>query len=278
MILDQTLLDALVATALAAGRVVREVYDGDFAVAHKGDSSPVTLADQRAEELILADLTHLLPDVPVVAEESVSAGRAPGALGARFVLVDPLDGTREFVTRNGEFTVNIAVIEDGRPVMGVVLAPVLGEIWTGWIGSGARHGRIAGEGAIDWRAIAVAAPATSGLRVLASRSHAGAETEALLGRLPVAQRIAAGSSLKFCRLAEGAADLYPRLGRTMEWDTAAGEAVLTAAGGLVADLDGRPLVYGRSVSEADAFANPAFVAASGEPVLARVLDALSTAR
>ena len=272
MILDLALLDALVATALVAGRTVMEVYDSDFAVDHKGDSSPVTLADERAEAVILADLARSMPGVPVVAEESVAAGRVPAGLGDLFVLVDPLDGTREFVSRNGEFTVNIAVIAAGRPVAGVVVAPALGEVWTGLVGRGSRHGRIGPGDEIDWRPITTRRAPAEGLVVLASRSHGDAATEALLARLPVARRVAAGSSSKFCRLAEGVADLYPRFGRTMEWDTAAGEAVLTAAGGVVVDFDGAPLVYGkcgRSVS-AD-FANPGFVAAGSPEVVAAVL-------
>ena len=268
MIRDSRLLDALADTAIAAGRVILDVYGCDFAVSHKSDASPVTQADERAEAVILADLARLLPGVPVVAEEQVSSGRIPGDLGDLFVLVDPLDGTREFVARNGEFTVNIALVEKGRPVAGIVVAPALREIHVGLVGSGAWAGRIEADGRIRRLPIAVRAAPDEGLTVVASRSHAGAETEALLARLPVARRISVGSSLKFCRVACGEADLYPRLGRTMEWDTAAGEAVLVAAGGIVAGLDGRALAYGRrSWDGAEAFANPWFLAAGSRAVL-----------
>ena len=262
-------LDALVASALAAGRAVMEVYDGDIAVSVKSDASPVTLADERAEALILADLAEILPGVPVVAEEQVSGGHIPAALGNRFVLVDPLDGTKEFVSRNGEFTVNIALVEVGRPVVGVVLAPALGEIYVGVVGEGARLGRIGADGTIAWAPITVRPTPAAGWSVLASRSHAGPETEALLARLPIAERVSAGSSLKFCRLAAGVADFYPRLGRTMEWDTAAGDAVLTAAGGVVTTLDGAPLAYGKRRQAHDSdFANSWFLASASCAIMA----------
>ncbi|MDK9697332.1 MAG: 3'(2'),5'-bisphosphate nucleotidase CysQ [Siculibacillus sp.] len=275
MTFDPSLLAALADVALAAGRVVNEVRAGAFAVLRKADASPVTVADEWAERLILTELARLMPGVPVVAEEQVAAGSAPPRLGERFVLVDPLDGTREFVSRNGEFTVNIAVIEDGRPVAGVVHAPALGEIHVGAVGLGAKEGRIGEDGSVDWRDIAVRAVPGEGMTILSSRSHGDARTEALIARLAPARSLAAGSSLKFCRLASGAADLYPRLGRTMEWDTAAGDAVLRAAGGLVVDLDGRPLVYGRPAAEgAVVFANPPFLAAGSRAALDAAAAAL----
>lgn len=252
------MLDTLVAAALDAGRAILEVARGDLGVSVKADHSPVTLADARAEEIVLAALARALPEVPVVAEESVAAGRMPGDLGRRFFLVDPLDGTREFVAGNGEYTVNIALVEDGRPVVGVIHAPALGEIFEGRLGEGAWAGRVGPDGSIvERRRIAARATSPATPMVLASRSHAGAETEAFLAALGPHQRVAAGSSLKFARLAEGRGDLYPRLGRTMEWDTAAGEAVLRAAGGVVVGLDGGPLAYGRRQA---GFANPWFLA------------------
>ncbi|MCE1237258.1 MAG: 3'(2'),5'-bisphosphate nucleotidase CysQ [Hyphomicrobiales bacterium] len=251
------MLDALAAAAIEAGQAILEIAKGDIGLTAKADESPVTLADARAEAIVLAVLADAFPDVPVVAEESVAAGRTPGDLGRRFFLVDPLDGTREFVAGNGEYTVNVALVEDGRPVAGVVYAPALGEIFEGRVGEGAWGGRFLSDGAIERRRLATHGMARAVPIVTASRSHAGAETEALLAALGPHERVAAGSSLKFARLAEGRADLYPRLGRTMEWDTAAGEAVLRAAGGEVLDLDGRPLRYGkRDVG----FANPWFVA------------------
>ena len=245
--------------AIAAGPAVMEVYADGGAVSSKADGSPVTLADERAEAIICGRLARDLPDTPVVAEEMTAAGR-PVAIANRFLLVDPLDGTKEFITRNGEFTINVALVEDGLPVAGAVYAPALGlgRLWFGGerafvcdvpVGSGLPR-RAA------WTEIATrAAPAK--LVVLASRSHGDAETEAFLARLPVAERRAAGSSLKFCLLAEGLADVYPRFGPTMEWDTAAGDAVLRAAGGVVLASSGVPLSYGKAGGE---LRNGSFVA------------------
>ncbi len=233
-----------------AAEVILAVYATDFAVRGKADASPVTEADERAEQIISPALRRLAPGVPVVAEEAVSRGEVP-EIGRRFWLVDPLDGTKEFISRNGEFTVNIALIEDGVPVLGVVLQPVGDVMFAGVLGEGA------------WRevqgarqSIACRPPAAGGLVVAGSRSHGDeAAMQAWLGDRPVAGRIAAGSSLKFGMVAAGQADLYPRLGRTMEWDTAAGHAVVLAAGGVVNDLQGRALRYGKP-----GFENPHFVA------------------
>ncbi|GCL64385.1 3'(2'),5'-bisphosphate nucleotidase CysQ [Pseudaquabacterium pictum] len=250
-------LDDLAALARRAGQVVMAVYATDFAVRGKGDASPVTAADEQAEAVILAGLAQLAPDIPVVAEESVAAGRTPDVSAGRFWLVDPLDGTREFISRNGEFTVNIALIDQGRPVAGVVLAPAVGgpagRLFAGAAGSGAWVEDSQGRRPIHCRAV----PA-DGLTVVASRSHGDAAAlDAFLAGRRVAQLTNAGSSLKLCLLAEGAADLYPRHGRTMEWDIAAGHAVLAAAGGEVWRIDGSaPLAYGKS-----GFENPHFYAA-----------------
>lgn len=274
MTIDRALLDGLARAAVAGGVEVLAVYRTDFAVDAKGDASPVTEADRRAEAVILARLAELMPGVPVVAEEEASEGRLPADLGRRFVLVDPLDGTKEFVSRNGEFTVNIGVIEDGVPVAGAVLVPAQGRLYVGARGLGAYAAEVEGETIGPWRPIAVRRAAEDGLSVMASRSHAGPETEALLARLSVASRVSAGSSLKFCRIAEGAADFYPRLGRTMEWDTAASDAVLRAAGGSVVTLDGAPLVYGKRQQPHDAdFANPWFLACGGIDLAAVVAAA-----
>jgi 3'(2'), 5'-bisphosphate nucleotidase len=226
------------------------VYRSDFAVAHKGDASPVTAADEAAEALIVPALRALLPGVAVVAEEAVSRGEAV-AVGERFWLVDPLDGTREFIARNGEFTVNIALVERGEPVLGVVFAPALGTLYAGVVGEGAEQGAWC-----DGRAVRMGPPPAQGQRVCTSRWHGDdAALAAWLAQRPVAERCMVGSSLKFGWLAEGRADVYPRFGRTMEWDTAAGHAVLRAAGGEVCTLDGRALRYGKP-----GFENPAFVA------------------
>ena len=235
----------LCALAREAGRAIMAVYATPFEARAKADHSPVTAADEAAEQLIVAGLTRLTPEIPIVAEEAVAAGRAPTRLGARFWLVDPLDGTREFIARNGEFTVNIALIEGGRPTLGVVLAPAIDALY--W-----SDGRQAFRGETPIRA---RSPATDGLVVLASRSHRTPETDAYIAALKVKSLASAGSSLKFCQLAAGEADLYPRHGRTMEWDTAAGDAVLRAAGGSVTTLDGHALVYGKP-----GFENPHFIA------------------
>jgi 3'(2'),5'-bisphosphate nucleotidase len=209
--------------------------------------------------VILEALARAAPDVPVVAEEAVAAGRMPRTDGA-FYLVDPLDGTKEFISRNGEFTVNIGLIDEGMPVAGVVYLPARGEIFAG-DANGAWTARVEDGALRDRRPICAALPEPSGVVVVASRSHLTDETRAFIERFPVAEFAAAGSSLKFCRVASGDADLYPRLARTMEWDTAAGDAVLRAAGGTVRTMDGALLTYGKrnQPGEAD-FANPWFVA------------------
>jgi 3'(2'),5'-bisphosphate nucleotidase len=264
MAVSDELLDGLIDAALAAGAEIMAVYATDFAVDQKGDASPVTEADRRAETVILQRLTALLPNVPVIAEEACSGGHYPLLTGRSFVLVDPLDGTREFVARNGEFTVNIALVEGHSPVAGVVYAPALGVIYAGVVGEGAGVAEIVDGRLTDWKSAQVREIPAAGLTVLASRNHCGPETEAMLERLPVADRISAGSSLKFCRVAEGLADFYPRLGPTMEWDTAAGDAVLRAAGGRVVTLDGRDLTYGkRGVAGLNDFANPWVMAVGG---------------
>jgi len=245
------LLERVIAIVRAAGGVVMQVYGTDFEVQGKPDDSPVTVADQRAEALIVPALRELLPGVPVVAEEAVAAGDVP-AIGDAFWLVDPLDGTREFIGRNGEFTVNVALVRGGAPVLGVVLAPALDRLFAGASGLGAF---VEEQGAR--RALACREPPAEGLTVVASRSHGDPEAlAAFLDGRPLACVRNAGSSLKLCLVAAGEADLYPRLGRTMEWDIAAGHAVLAAAGGTVLTLDGAPLAYGKP-----GFANPHFVAA-----------------
>jgi 3'(2'), 5'-bisphosphate nucleotidase len=232
------------------------IYGGDFRTDRKSDLSPVTEADVAAEAVILAALKRLAPGIPVVAEEECAAHGAPTTAPDRFFLVDPLDGTKEFVARNGEFTVNIALIENGRPVAGVVFLPVFDTLY---IAENGRAERRQGTGAPD-PILARVAPA-EGATMAISRSHAAQElVKAEELGLKVAHTIIAGSSLKFCRIAEGAADLYPRFGPTMEWDTAAGQAVLEAAGGRVETLDRRPLRYGKPE-----FRNPHFIAFGGQP-------------
>ncbi len=250
---------------LAAGAEILRIYAGEIAVTQKGDASPVTEADARAEAIILAGLKEIAPDIPVVAEEEAAAGRIP-ATARRFFLVDPLDGTKEFISKNGEFTVNIALIEGGVPVLGAVYAPALGQLyWGGPDGAFMADVREGFPGLA--RPIRVRPVPAEGVTAVGSRSHGGPETETYLKAFTVAGFEPAGSSLKFCLVARGDADIYPRMGRTMEWDTAAGDAVLRAAGGRVETLDGRYLTYGKRNrhDEAD-FANPHFVA-FGDPAL-----------
>jgi 3'(2'), 5'-bisphosphate nucleotidase len=250
----------LLRLAKEAAREIMAVYASDFAVRDKADLSPVTEADERAERVILAGLRQHFPQVPVVAEEQTAAGIVP-ITADDFFLVDPLDGTKEFLSRNGEFTVNIARIQNARPVMGVVYAPATKALYWGE-GKVAAQAEFALDDAIEkisWKPCHVRPAPQSGLTVIASRSHRDAETDAFLAKVKVAKLISAGSSLKFCKVACGAADLYPRFGRTMEWDTAAGQAVLEAAGGKVVDTSGAPLLYGKRQR---GFDNPGFIASA----------------
>jgi 3'(2'),5'-bisphosphate nucleotidase len=257
-----TLPDACIAVALAAGAAMMPIYERGAGSTQKSDGSPVTEADELAERMILAALAAAAPGVAVVAEESVAAGRVPATEG-RFLLVDPLDGTKEFIGRNGDFTVNIALIEGGEPSFGLVYAPAMGELYVGARGAGAWLGQVAGGAVTGWTAITTR-PAPAAIAVVASRSHLTPETRAFVERFTVESFVSRGSSLKFCQVARGEADLYPRLGRTMEWDIAAGDAVLRAAGGMVTALDAQPMRYGkRNQAEDVDFANPHFVAWGG---------------
>jgi 3'(2'), 5'-bisphosphate nucleotidase len=247
------LLPKLVALADRASEVVMRHYASDFTAEQKADASPVTAADREAEAVIEAGLKELAPGIPVIGEEAVSAGILPEVSAGLFWLVDPLDGTKEFISKNGEFTVNIALVDDGRPILGIVTAPARGIAWWGALGQGAVR-REGGEA----RAITVRPRPRTGVVAVASRSHRGADTDAWLAERGITDWVSAGSSLKFCLVAEGAADVYPRFGPTMEWDTAAGHAVLLAAGGRVVEVDGKPLVYGKP-----GLRNPFFIAEGG---------------
>ncbi len=233
------LLAEIVALADRAGAVIMEHYCGEIDVKTKSDASPVTAADEAGEAVILEGLSKLAPEIPVVAEEKVAAGDVPEVGDGRFWLVDPLDGTKEFISKNGEFTVNIALIDAEGPQMGVVLAPARNKAWWGWRGHGA-HMRDEGG---NVKKIQVRPTPAEGLTAVASRSHSDEATEKFLDEVGASERISAGSSLKFCLVAEGRADIYPRFGPTMEWDVAAGHAVLLAAGGHVTTLDGAPFLY-----------------------------------
>ena len=232
------LQEAVIAIAREAAAAILAVYENTFEVEHKSDASPLTAADLAAHHCIVEGLERLTPDWPVLSEEAADIPWETRRHWQRYWLVDPLDGTREFVKRNGEFTVNIALIEAGVAVFGVVLAPVGGALWHGVAGGPAY--RRDGEADVMLR---TRAPATGTLRVAASRSHRDARTEALLARMGDAETVGLGSSLKFCRIADGSLDVYPRFGPTSEWDTAAAQCVLEAAGGAVLAPDGRPFRY-----------------------------------
>jgi 3'(2'), 5'-bisphosphate nucleotidase len=248
--------------AIDAGRAIMEIYRGECAVSHKADESPVTAADHAAEDIILRGLREAYPDIPCVAEEEVAGGHLPPELGNAFFLVDPLDGTKEFINKRPDFTVNIALVRNHVPEIGVVYAPAAGKLF------GGRPGRA--------ELIAVGPDGSQGERqpismracgakptVVASRSHRTPETDDYIAKIGEVDLVSVGSSLKFCLLASGEADHYPRFGRTMEWDTAAGDAVLRAAGGLTRTLDGQPLAYGKRRQAHDSdFANPHFVAST----------------
>lgn len=250
------LIAEMIGAALEAGREIMTVYAGAFSVAHKDDASPVTEADRRAEAIILRRLAAAAPDVQVLAEESADGVRIDPERD--FFLVDPLDGTREFVSRNGEFTVNIALVHARRPVLGVVYAPALARLYAGGERLGAWRADDASAGRGTRVNIRARKAPKDGLVAVASRSHRSRETDDFLAALNVSQFAEAGSSLKFCLVAEGSADIYPRLGRTMEWDTAAGQAVLEAAGGRVfVHPAGEPLAYGKRER---GFDNPSFIA------------------
>ncbi len=249
--------------ALSAGRAILEVMEAGASVTLKPDATPVTEADERAEAIILAYLAKTLREIPVVAEEAVAAGRVPQTAGSAFILVDPLDGTREFIAGRPEFTVNIALIRDGAPALGIVYAPAMDVAYVG-SKDGAEKLTVTAKGGIIARRPIAVRPAHKPPLAVASRSHGSPETDQYLKDHGITDCCSIGSSLKFCLLAEGAADVYPRFSRTMEWDTAAGDAVLRAAGGATLCLDGRPLTYGKRGQRDDRdFANPFFVSHGG---------------
>jgi 3'(2'), 5'-bisphosphate nucleotidase len=252
------LMQSLIDLSVIAGQEIMAIYASDFSAKAKGDLTPVTEADEAAERIILSGLARIDPTIPVISEEAASAGRIP-EVSSQFFLVDPLDGTKEFISKNGEFTVNIALVENGVPVAGVVYAPALKRIFWGEKGIGAAQGSVDGDAAPKWTRLGVRACPDDGATVVASRSHRDQATEDYLKSVKVKSLCSAGSSLKFCLVAAAEADLYPRFGRTMEWDTAAGHAVLLAAGGKVVTVDGPLLTYGK---RARGYDNPGFIASA----------------
>jgi 3'(2'), 5'-bisphosphate nucleotidase len=260
---DEAVLAVFEQLALAAGRAIMRIFQAGCAVEQKADSSPVTEADRESEGVILAGLRQAFPHIPCVAEEEIAAGIAPADLGHEFFVVDPLDGTKEFVNRRTDFTVNIALVRGGEPEVGVVFAPCSLRFFSGRPGLAESLEVDEGFNVVGRKPISVR-PAASPPTVVASRSHNTPETDAYIGALGAAEIVSVGSSLKFCLVAGAEADLYPRFGRTMEWDTAAGDAVLRAAGGMTRTLDGKPLLYGKRNQAHDAdFANPNFIASGG---------------
>jgi 3'(2'), 5'-bisphosphate nucleotidase len=242
-----------------AGKVIMAVQASDMGARRKPDGSPVCQADIKAEQLILARLAAVMPDVAVIAEESFAADGGP--VPERFLLVDPLDGTREFLAGHQDFTVNIALIEAGSPIVGAIFAPALDQVYVA--GATAFRADLAAGGTLGTLKVIATSPVPgAGLRAIASRSHMNEPTEHWLRRRPVAELQRAGSSLKFCLIARGDADVYPRIAPTMEWDTAAGHAILNAAGGCVVGLDGSPLRYGKKDA---GFKNTGFIAWGREP-------------
>lgn len=243
--LDGRLLDELTTIVSAAAAAILEARAGSLDARTKADFSPVTAADHAAQAVILAGLARVLPGVAVVSEEA----EAPASLPGSFVLVDPLDGTRELLAGRDEFTVNVGIVIGGRPRLGIVATPAQGVLWRGIEGRGAERLHLSpgapAEAAQRRTAIRTRPCPHAGLTATMSRSHLDPQTEGLLARLPIAERLTCGSAVKFCQLAEGTADIYPRLSTTCEWDVAAGHAVLAAAGGTVTMPDGAPLNYGR---------------------------------
>jgi len=242
--------DAISVIARAAGNEIMAVYAQDFNVIQKADSSPLTQADLAAHRVIVSKLPALDAGLPILSEESADIAWSERRNWSRYWLVDPLDGTREFIKKNGEFTVNIALIENGEPILGVVYAPVIDWLLVGGRGFGAYWQKDGISG------IATVADSGVPLRVAASRSHRDEKTQGYLDRMGSADTFGIGSSLKFCKIATGEIDLYPRFGPTSEWDTAAAQAVLEAAGGGVFTLDGKPLLYNTKES----LLNPHFIA------------------
>ena len=256
--LETTLIERLIPVILEAGRAIMDVFNSDFSVFEKSDASPVTEADQRGEVIITRALHQLTPNIPVVGEEAKDAGEAPDISGGSFWLVDPLDGTKEFIKRGNDFTVNIGLIENGVPTLGLVLAPAQKRLWAGSVQTGAFTSDVTDDllQAGERKALKTRTKPEQ-LTIVASKSHRSDALEQWLTHYPDADHVSIGSSLKFVLIATGEADLYPRLGPTCEWDTAAAHAVLRAAGGEVFAAEGAPLTYGKDLKT---FLNPYFIA------------------
>jgi 3'(2'), 5'-bisphosphate nucleotidase len=272
------LADALLSAVLKAGNLEMRYFRNNVAVDLKSDSSPVTAADREAEAIIVAALQRAAPGIPIVAEEAASAGRIP-TIGREFFLVDPLDGTREFVSGSEDFTVNIALIRDGSPVFGIVYAPATRQLFVGLDATQSGSALMIQVPADETgtrrlaelapRRLTCRAPQLDALTVVSSRSHRTEEVEEFLSPFGIRERRHVGSSLKFTMVARGDADLYPRIGSINEWDTAAGHAVLLAAGGIVTTFDGAPLLYGKTAAK---FLNPDFIGWGSADLAKRLLN------
>ena len=260
---DTDLAQALLPICIAAGDAILAVRRAGHGVEWKEDNSPVTEADRAAEAIIMDGLAKVAAGIPVIAEESAYAGALPDT-GAEFFLVDPLDGTREFVKGGNDFTVNIGLVRDGAPAVGAILLPETGKIFWGAVGAGAWRGVVVDGKVTEPERVSVRDAGGDPITVVASKSHRTPETDAYIHKYDVEKLVSAGSSMKFCVVASGKADLYPRMGPTMQWDTAAGDAILRAAGGSVITLDGKPLAYGpNGAAGAEGYRNPWFIAAGG---------------
>lgn len=252
----QTIMPQLLETTLEAGKLVMDVFHSDFEVFGKADTSPVTEADRRGEEHITAALKRITPDIPIVGEEAKSEGKCPDISGGVFWLVDPLDGTKEFIKKGDDFTVNLGLVANGVPIAGIVLAPALNTLYWGIQKAGAWRADVEGHQILDKQVMQVRKADPEALIIVASKSHRSPELETWLSHFENADNVSIGSSLKLCLVAAGEADLYPRLGPTCEWDTAAAHGVLLAAGGTVEVKGGAPLTYGKDLQT---FLNPWFL-------------------
>jgi 3'(2'), 5'-bisphosphate nucleotidase len=264
----KALIDDLTAIVARAAAVVRSIPHTSAGRRQKPDGSPVTDADEASQTLLIETVAKLLPQTPIISEEAGNRV-APPDLATGFVMIDPLDGTREYLAGTDEYTVNLAIISGGTPLLGIIAAPARGLLWRGIVGVGAERLSLRNDTAVEPRAIRARRWSDNGATAVMSRSHLDSATEALLNRLGPNQRNPSGSAVKFCQIAEGGADVYPRLATTCEWDVAAGDALLAAAGGVVASPRGQPLPYGRA---AELFRVPAFIA-WGDPAKARAFTA-----
>ncbi len=265
-----SILSEIESIALEAGLLISKFRERGVRADLKDDASPVTDADRFAEELITKHLRRMEPSIPIVAEEAVCAGSNDVVSKGAFFLVDPLDGTKEFISGKADFTVNICLVQNGRPTLGVVVAPARSELFSSY-GSISYNCRLSRNASILERTEISTSVPTDVLVAVASASHASAATEAFLGKLSIGRKLSVGSSLKFCLVAAGDADIYPRLGRTMQWDTAAGDAILRCAGGCTLTHEGEELEYGAEADETGKFANPHFVSFGGSPQALRAL-------